>query len=360
MRIKIVDRYIIREMIPPFLLGVVGFVLIMLTDIIFTLTDLIINRGVPFYAVLRLLIYKLPAIMVLTFPVSTLFATAMALGRFSKDNEIIALRTSGISLGRFCIPIIIFSLFISLSSYFTNEKIVPWTNHVSEQIIRQIILRKPLPEVSENVFFKDNENRYFYIERIHPKTGEIKNIMIYEFRGGRIPRVIVAKKGRFKGDSWDIENGVIHKYDNAGYLTYEAAFDRMHIAGTADVISFTEQKTPQEMDSAELKNMITMLNRGGVNTRSLLVDYYMKYSIPLTCFIFVLIGIPFSLPPIRSARAWGIVLCIAIVFSFYVFASIFRSFGYGGVLPPLFSAWGPQILFGVFGVLLVIREGYFK
>jgi lipopolysaccharide export system permease protein len=361
MKIKIVDRYILEEMIPPFLLGIFGFILILITDIIFTLMDLIINRGIPLYAVLRLLIYKLPSMMVLAFPVSTLFATSMALGRVSKDNELTALRTSGVSFGRISIPIVLFALIVSVSSYFTNEKIVPWTNHVSEEIIRQMVLKQPLPAVSENVFFKDSgSNRYFYIRRVNQRSGELENIMVYEFEGSKVPRVIIAEKGKLEAGSWNIVNGVIHKYDDNGYLVYEAKFDKMHIAGTLDVISFSEQKTPQEMSSFELKNMITMLDRGGVNTKSLLVDYYMKYSIPLTCLIFALIGIPLSIPPIRSARAWGIVLCIVIVFSFYVFASIFRSFGYGGLLTPLVSAWGPQVIFGMLGGLLIIREGYFK
>ncbi|MCX5726217.1 MAG: LptF/LptG family permease [Candidatus Saganbacteria bacterium] len=294
MKIKIVDRYILEEMIPPFLLGIFGFILILITDIIFTLMDLIINRGIPLYAVLRLLIYKLPSM-------------------------------------------------------------------VSEEIIRQMVLKQPLPAVSENVFFKDSgSNRYFYIRRVNQRSGELENIMVYEFEGSKVPRVIIAEKGKLEAGSWNIVNGVIHKYDDNGYLVYEAKFDKMHIAGTLDVISFSEQKTPQEMSSFELKNMITMLDRGGVNTKSLLVDYYMKYSIPLTCLIFALIGIPLSIPPIRSARAWGIVLCIVIVFSFYVFASIFRSFGYGGLLTPLVSAWGPQVIFGMLGGLLIIREGYFK
>jgi lipopolysaccharide export LptBFGC system permease protein LptF len=90
--------------------GMALSVLIMITDLIFTLTDLIINKGVPASAVLQLLFFKLPAILTLTFPVTTLFGTAMALGRFSSDNEMVALRTSGVSLFRISVPIVAISL----------------------------------------------------------------------------------------------------------------------------------------------------------------------------------------------------------------------------------------------------------
>ena len=356
MRIKTIDRYLIGEMIVPFSIGVIGFILIMITDILFTLADLIINKGIPFFAVLKLLIYKLPAIMVLTFPVSTLFATAMVLGRLSKDSELVALRTSGITFTRIALPIIFVSIVISSFSFVTNEKVVPWANRVSEKIIRQIILKKPLPQVKENVFFKGTDNRYFYIRKMNAKKKVLEGIMIYEFLGESLPRVIVAKRAKFDGELWQLEDGVVHKYDKEGRMTYEADFSKMSIFVEENIFRYSNQKTSQEMNSVELKSFINMLGRGGVNTRSLTVDLYMKYSVPLTCFVFALIGIPLAVPPIRSGRMYGIVLCIVIVFSFYVFASVFRSLGYGGKLNPFVSAWFPQISFAVLGLILIARE----
>lgn len=110
---KILDRYVLREMLGPFFIGIFGFILVLTVDLLFTMADLIINKGVPFWAVLKLMLYKLPSLLVLTFPVSTLFGTAMALGRFSKDNEMVALRTSGISVFRIARPILALGLIVS-------------------------------------------------------------------------------------------------------------------------------------------------------------------------------------------------------------------------------------------------------
>ncbi len=358
--VKVLDRYIILELIPPFVIGVLGFILIMITDILFTLTDLIINKGIPFQAVLKLLVFKLPAIIVLTFPVAMLFSAAMALGRLAKDGEIVALRTSGISLLRLSLPVLLTSLVISGASYITNEKIVPSTNHISENIIRQIILKSPATQIRENVFFRDSSNRYFYVRRVDPKKSLLTDIMVYEFIGERLPRVIVAKRAKFSEGIWDLEDGIIHKYDDAGRIAYQANFGVMRIMTNENILTFTDQKTPQEMSSSELNGLILMLKRGGVNVRSLLTDFYMKISIPLTCFVFALIGIPLSIPPIRSGRAFGIVTSIVIVFSFYVFASTLRSFGHGGYLPPIIAAFTPQVLFTLLGIILLLRDEYFK
>ena len=362
-KINILDRYIVREMLPPFVVGIFGFIIIMITDILFTLTDLIINKGVPFFAVLKLLIFKLPAIMVLTFPVSTLFGVAMAMGRLSQDSEIIALRTSGVSMFRIATPIIIISFVISLMCYSTNEFVVPWANRISEGIIRQIILKKPVTQIKENLFFKDKGDRYFYVKRVDPKEGTLQDIMMYELEESSIPRVVVAKRAKFNGDIWDLESGLIHKYGEDGHLEYEATFDSMRIVvseGFLGHLGYSEQKTTQEMNSRELRKLIGMLRRGGVNTRSLLVDFYMKFSVPLTCFVFALIGIPLSLPGVRTGRAFGVVMCIIIVFSFYVFASVSRSFGYGGIVNPVLAAFVPQATFALFGGALLFREAVFR
>lgn len=357
---KVVDRYVCIEMIGPFLIGVVGFVLVLAVDLLFTMADLIINKGVPLWAVVKLLIYKLPSIMVLTFPVSTLFATAMALGRLSKDNEIVALRTSGVTLFRIATPIIILGILVSLASYVTNEKIVPHANHVASNIIRQIIYKRPLPEVKKNVFFKDAHNRHYYARRVNMKDKTMENIMVYEVTDERFPRVILAEKATFRGRIWDLKNGIIHKYDKKGYLNYEAAFADMKLNVSEDILTFSGQKGSQEMNSGELKNMIGMLDKGGVSTHALRTELLMKYSIPATCFVFALIGIPFSMPSPRSGRTWGMVVTIVFMFTFYVFTSVFRSLGKGGILPPVLAAFTPQISFTIIGALLLFWEGWYK
>jgi lipopolysaccharide export system permease protein len=359
--LRIIDRYVLSELLGPFFIGILGFVMVMVTDLLFTYTDMIINRGVPLLAVLRLLLFKLPYILVMTFPVSVLFATAMALGRLSKDNEIIALRTSGINFFRLSAPIVIFSLVISLVSFFTNERLVPYANRVSDEIIRNIIYRNPLPQVKEDVFFKDAHNRYYYVNKVDTQNNKLYDILVYEFvRGETLPRIIFAASADYENLAWDLRSGRVNKFDAQGRLNYEATFDRMKIFVNEDLANFTAAQTPEQMNSAELKARLASSNRSGRAVLEMATDYYMKFSVPLTCFIFALVGIPLSLPAVRSGRTWGVTLSIVVMFTFYVFASVFRSLGRGGVLTPLLAAWLPQFLFGTFGLVLLLREGMKK
>jgi len=357
--VKTLDRYIFFEMVPPFFLGIIGFIMIMITDLLFTYVNLIINKGVPLLIILRLIILKLPAIMVLTFPVSMVFATSMVLSRMSKENEMIALRTSGISLLRISVPVILISVVVSFMSYCTNEFFVPWSNHKAENIIRQIILRQPLPEIKENGIFIDSSNRRFYVRKVNQKLNTLEDIMIYEIGQGRFPRVIIAKSAKYDGKNWTLTDGVIHRYEDAtGKLDYEANFSEMQILVNENIVNFTDQKTTYEMNSKELSSLVSMLKKGGVDAKVLLTDLYMKVSVPVTCLVFALLGIPFSLPALRSGRAFGVVFCVALIFTFYVIASVFRAFGHGGLMNPFLAAWLPNVFFGFLGVALIIKDNY--
>jgi lipopolysaccharide export system permease protein len=127
-----------------------------------------------------------------------------------------------------------------------------------------------------------------------------------------------------------------------------------------DVLNYTEQKTYTDMDRKELLESIKVLGQGGVNTRALLTELYMRYSIPLTCFVFALVGIPFSLSSPRSGQTWGLLVTIVFMFTFYVFASVFRSLGRGGMVLPELAAFTPQVTFMLIGFALLYFEGKYR
>src|ERR1700731_4801216 len=104
---KLADRYILSELLGPMFLAAGGFVLFMVANMIFLLVDQIVNKQVPFLAVIEMLLLRIPAILVLTFPVAMLFATLLGLGRMAADHEIMAIRTSGVTFFRLVAPILV-------------------------------------------------------------------------------------------------------------------------------------------------------------------------------------------------------------------------------------------------------------
>lgn len=363
--IKILDRYLIWEMIAPFTLAVAGFVIIGIVDILFTLVDLFVNSGVPLLVVTRLLIYKIPAVMVLFFPMAVLFAVMLTLVRLAKDNEITVFRIGGISTFRLVLPMLFVTAFVTILSFYVNEKLVPWTNHVSNNLIRQAVLKQPPPDIAQNIFFREQGDRYFYVKEISSKKNEMKDVVIYEL-SQNFPRVILSQRAIWKYKTWTLLDGLVHHFDREGELTYSAKFKSMDIHIDREIRSFYEdQKTPMEMSSQELKEQIKTLKKGGVNTTTLQVDFFMKAATSVANLIFGIVGIAFCLTFVQSGKDWwGVVIAViiavlAVGFYFFLTAS-FRAFGRGGDVNPVLSAWMPNIIYGAIGSLIIIKQALFR
>ncbi len=355
-RPKILDRYIVKEVMSFVALAVAALTIMLVMQTLFELMDMLINKRVAWPYIVKLLAYRLPAFLVVTFPMSLLVSSELAIGRLSTNGEITAMRAGGISLRRIMIPFIAAALAISILAFLINDYIVPEANHISQNIIREIVLKKGPPNIKRNVFFRDAENRYFYINRLDEKNMIMQDIMIYEMTRERFPRTITAKKGTWVIDTWKLEDGTIYNYDESGKITYEMSFTNMDIIVKEDLQKFFKnQRTPQEMSSKELRHQIDILQLAGADTKNFEVDFYMKYSIPFSGLIFVLLGVPLGLRVKRGSKATGIILSIVLVLFYYIALSATRSFGIGDLLTPILAAWLPNIVFGILGGVIILR-----
>jgi lipopolysaccharide export system permease protein len=350
-RTTILDRYLFKQFTGPFLLAVGGFALIGIVDILFYLVELAILSGISFYTILRLLLYKLPAIMILFFPMAVLFSIMLLMVRMAKDNELTVLRTSGVHSGRIVVPLLLLTFLTALISYYTNEKVVPWTNETSDALIRKEIKKKPPPVIRENIVFKDSSDRFFYIKKVNTQTSTMEHVLILEDTS-YFPRITSAKKAFWNQLSWTLIDGYTQELSKDGTLEFLDDFDEMTINVEQNIETFYKrQKSAKEMDSKELKERISTLKKGGVSTRGLKVEYYMKTSVPMACFIFGLLGIAYCLSFVRSGKDWwGVIFSIVISvlsvgFYFFIMA-LFRALAKDAVITPFLGAWIPNMIYG--------------
>ena len=156
--------------------------------------------------------------MVMFLPMSAIFSTMLLLVRMAKDNEITVIRTSGVNVFRLIIPVALLGFSISLFSWGVNEYITPWANQVSDQLIRQSIRKQPPPKIVDNVFFKEAGNRYLYIEQVNIKSGEMRNLLLFEKNDTPFPRIITAKTAQWDEKNWFLNDGFVHELNRAGDL----------------------------------------------------------------------------------------------------------------------------------------------
>jgi len=351
------DRYTVMEFIPPFLASVAGFTVMLLSGILYELSDLIFDNRMPFTVVGKLLLYKLPEVIVLTIPIGVLFATLLALGRLARDSELTAMRSAGIPFWRLIVPVLVAGVAISGVSFFMHEKIVPEANHRAENLYRESVLREAMPGIRQDVFFQGPGGRHFYVGSVNQRNSTLERVFIYEPKRNGFPDMITAQRGTFTDGMWHLEDGITRQLDAEGFAEHEVRWSALeyHIpeGGTA---LFGSQKTPSEMTRHELAEHIALFARSGIDVRRFQVEYHLRLATPFASFLWVLIGAPLSLRSPRSGRFFGIVIAILVVFTYYVSTAMFRSLGGNGVLSPGAAAWATNILFALIGFGLLVRS----
>ena len=216
---KILDRYIIKNLFPPFLgaLGVVLFVLVM--DFLLDILNLIIAKGVPAWAVGKLFLYNLAWMLSLAIPMASLVASLMAYGRMSEDREIVAARSSGISFPRMMMPGLLIMALLSAIMVIFNDKVVPEYNYKAKQMMVQIHRKKPLAAIRPRVFIDEFPGIVLYVGDMDDKKKILYDILIFEKKRGAKSRTIVAPKGKVRYNpeadeiSFTLYGGQIHELD---------------------------------------------------------------------------------------------------------------------------------------------------
>lgn len=353
----ILDRYTVKEFIPPFLASVCGFTVMLLSGILYEISDYIFDNRMPVAVAGKLLLYKLPEVIALTIPIGVLFATLLSLGRLTRDSELAAMRSAGIPFYRLAVPVLVVGVIISCISFVMHEEIVPEANHRAANLFRESMLRDAMPGIRQDVFFRGPEGRHFYIGRVNERNNTLERIFIYEPQQNGFPNMIMAQRGTYSDGMWYLEEGITRHLDEEGFTVHEVRWSELEYY-TPDVTTamFGTQKTPPEMTRQELAEHIRLFSRSGIDLSSFEVEYHLRLATPFASFLWVLIGAPLSLKAPRSGRFFGIVLAIVIVFAYYVSTAVFRSLGGNGIVSPAIAAWATTLIFAFIGFVLLARS----
>ncbi|NLV90992.1 MAG: YjgP/YjgQ family permease [Firmicutes bacterium] len=356
MGIKLLDKYAVKEFLGPFVACVGGITILLISGYLFELSDLVFVKRVPFAVVLQLLGYRIPAVLTLTLPIGVLFATFLSLGRFVKDNELTVMLCAGHRLARFALPYLVIGLAVSGITLAANEHLVPYTNHREANILRRLVLQDGLPVIEEKVFFKDPDNRFFYINRVDRDRNLLSEVMIYVPNPeSDFPTLITARTGEFRDNLWHLQNGIQREFDSQGYLRREVVFATLDIVTEEPAEAYLgKQKTTEEMNRRELREHIAVFEASGIKVDSFVVDYHLKLALPGASLIFVLLAVPFGFHSGRGGRFFAVLVGLGIVFLYYAATSIFRSMGANGILATGPAAWLSNILFGGVGAAAIL------
>ena len=368
--LSVMNRYIIKELLLPFLFGMGIFTSLGLSiGAVFELIRKVTDSGLAWGVAAKILLLRMPEFIVFAFPMSMLLATLMTYSRLSSDSELIALRSVGVNIYRLIMPAIAFSLCIVALTLWFNNFVAPASSYQAS-----ITLQKALGETrtnfqTKNVLFPEygdvkNEagekkevlTRLFYAEEF---DGErMKNLTVLDRSTRAVSQIVVAQSAKWNviENVWDFYNGTIYLVGADGAYSNIVRFGHQQLALPQTAFNITKKdKKTNEMNLIEAREYLEVIKHSAdrPRVRKWQVRIQEKIAIPFACLVFAMIGAILGIQPQNSSKATSFGICIGLIFGYYLFSFISQSLGISGAIPPWLAAWLPNFLgLGAAGGLL--------
>jgi len=350
-------RYLAREVLAAFLLGMVVFTGVLLMGRMLKLADMVVSKGVPLTDILLMIVYLIPNFAIITIPMSLLLAVLLAFSRLSGDSEIIAIKASGISLFGLLPPILAIASFAYVLTTLTAVYALPKGHTAFKQLLQQSVKERLSLNLKEQVFNSDIPGLLVYITKNNSKTGLLTGVMIQDERNTGDVSTIFAETGSLSMDESSnkihlhLTDGNIHQsrpkdlYRLLDFREYDLAID-------LSTANNDFEKNELEMTLTELRQN---LKTGGFSkklTHDMALEIHRRFALPIACFIFAVVAVPLGIQNRRSGKAAGFSFSIGTLLMFYIFQSIGKTLAAKELLSPFMAVWLPNFIFLAAGAYL--------
>ena len=345
---RILDRYVLTSVLRIFVGCLLTFLFLYIIIDVFTHLEDILKQHVSLLVLKDYYLSFLPIIFVQVAPFTCLLSTLYTFGSLNHNNEIIAMRSAGLSIFQITRVVLVFGVMISILVFYVNDRFVPQSSYVADRIRAQMEQGEKKAQEKENETVSNlcmfgMKNRLFFVNKFSPSKNMMERIVILEQdEHQNITKKIVANKGIYEDGLWRFYQSITYDFDENGQIIKEPQYMQEEIMNISDTPHdfLTQRKQPEFMDIAQLEDYIWRFSKSGATTiiRNLKVDLYQKFTSPLTSIIVILLGIPFSV--MMKKRATGLSslgISIMLGFLYYVLSAVGIALGKAGILAPLLS-----------------------
>ncbi len=354
----ILSRYITREILKYLFVVMVLIVGLYVAIDFFEKIDNFMSQDLPVTLAISFLVLKTPLIIAQTTPISLFLSVIVVFGLMGKNNEVLALKSSGISVYTLLKPVTVIGLIFSILLFFFSEIIVPLTITHSNRIWMEDVKKRPAMVSREKNIWIQEEHSIAHIKYYNPTSKAIHGVTLYFFdKTFSLIRRVDAEKGKFVDGKWVLENVMEQVFDEKtkNYVTafYEKK-ERMFDFIPEDL--GRAAKKSEEMSFIELLEYIRKVEAEGYDASAYKVDLYAKPAFPFVCVILCLAGVGIALKTTnKEGPGTGIAIGIGTAFFYWIFYSFCLSLGYGEMLPPVIAAWTANLVFMCFAVIMLLN-----
>jgi lipopolysaccharide export system permease protein len=360
----ILHRYILRSLIPPLLVNLLFLTSIFLMTRMLQITNLIVNYNVSLASIGLILLFSIPHFLVFVLPMSVMLGILLTLMRMSADNEIIALKSGGVSLYRLLPPIVILAMTCFLATLFMTLYGLPHSRAAIARLTYAMLTTNTDVGLKARTFNTRFKGVTLYVNEVDLHDRTMKDVFIEDRRNPKAVSTIVAPRGRFIKDAQGrsvrlrLFNGMINQISrekrtaNTIYFsTYDINLDLRELTRGRD----KAEKDVDAMGLAALLRHVQSVRKSPEAYHKALITLHEKFSIPAACLALAILAIPLGIELKSSRRSAGLGMGLFIFIVYYVLMTAGRVLGEIGILPPAIGLWAPNMIVGAGGVVMLIR-----
>jgi LPS export ABC transporter permease LptG/LPS export ABC transporter permease LptF len=374
--LKTIDRYVIREAVPPFILALLIFTFVLELPPVMQQLEQLLAKGVPWPTVGRIILLLSPQALGLTIPMALLVGLLIGLGRLSTDRESVALLACGVSPYRLLRPVLVLSGVAMAATMYVMIEAIPDANQKYREILFATLSKKVESDIKPRVFFQDFPNWVLY-PRNEAAPGEPgwKDVLLANTTRPDAVEIYMAAHGRIVLDAEKRTVELILKdganYSIAGPGTSSVGLfkqiiirlDPDSVFRPADIARGLTEKTIQTLrqDIADktARNATKKPDEPRESTHNEIMAIHAKFSIPVACLVFGIISLALGLRVSRDGKLGGFVVGIGVIFAYYILMFLAESAAKGHKIPAEYARWIPNLILGPFGIIaLVWRAGH--
>ena len=367
------DRWLLRELLSPLIFGIAAFTAVSLSvGVVFELVRRVAESGLPLIAAAQVLTLRLPAFLVLSFPMATLMATLLAYSRLSGSSELTALRSVGVGTVRMVFAAIALAILMTILTFLFNDVIVPRANLTATTTLERALGKAVASEKGDNILYSrfghirlnsgetDRRLTQIFYSRTFAK-GRMNDVTVLDFSRDGQRQMLSAKVAIWRDElaMWEFKDGRIINVDDETGSTTSANFDRYLYPlnrGPIEVAKLPTDASEMSVGQARRAERLLMEANNPKEARRLRVRIQEKFAFPAICLVFGLLGSSLGVRPnSRTSRSQGFGISVLLIFVYYLISFIFSSLGITGTLTPFWAAWLP-VMIGLSGGVLLLRQ----
>lgn len=361
---SIVNRYLFKEMMLPFVINLVFFTFVFLMTKILDITNLIVNYKISMLSVLLILLYSVPRFLSFVIPMSVMMAVLLTFIRLSSDKELVALKAGGVSIYGLMPPVLVFCLMGVVFSCFITIYGMPWGTVSMKELTFQVAASHVDAGLKERTFNDSFKDVMLYINKIELKKKMLTDVFIEDKRSQNIVSTVMAPKGRMFAEPdklvfhLKLYNGTINQVNlenkSAHSINFESYDVNLDFKKTLSA-SKGGPKDEDEMSFGDLREYLRTFPKKNEQYYSALIELHKKFSIPFACFALGILAVPLGIQSESAKRSTGLGLGMVFFLIYYILLSAGSVFGETGIYPPIVGMWVPNIVLGAFGLFLLVR-----